>query len=73
MFRGSLSQRGHLSSSGICLASIKQSVQKVSGRFATSRFAASLSKVSVQNWARKPLFLKASSSVASYQLKKDLE
>lgn len=43
-----------------------QSVQKVSGSFATSLFAASLSKVSVQNWARKPLFLKASSSVASY-------
>lgn len=59
--------------SGICLASTNQSVQKVSGRFATNRFAASLSKVSVQNWARKPLFLKASSSVASYSLKNDLE
>lgn len=61
VFRGSLSQRGHLWSSGICLAFIKQGVQKVS-----CSFAASLSKVSVQNWARKPLFLKASSGVASY-------
>lgn len=61
VFRGSLSQRDHLWLSGIFLASIKQGVQKVS-----CRFAASLSKVSVQNWARKPLFLKASSSVASY-------
>lgn len=61
VFRGSLLQRSHLWSSGIYLASIKQGVLKVSGRFATS-----LSKVSVQNWARKPLFLKASSNVASY-------
>lgn len=66
VFSGSLLQRSHLWSSGIYLASIKQGVLKVSGRFATSRFATSLSKVSVQNWARKPLFLKASSSVASY-------
>ena len=66
VFKGSLSQRGHLWLSGIYLESIKQSVQKVFGSFATSRFAASLSKVNLQNWARKPLFLKASSSVASY-------
>lgn len=36
-------QRSHLWSSGICLASIKQGVQKVSCRFATS-----LSKVSAK-------------------------
>ena len=66
VFKGSLLQRSHLGLSGICLPSTNQRVQKVFGRFATSRFAASLSKVSVQNWARKPLFLKASSSVASY-------